>query len=401
VDRLWTFSPLSWRIGGQTFILPYVLVFGVSFLVVLLVTPLCRGLALSLGVVDLPGPRKIHERPVAYLGGLAFYTAFLAASVLTLYLFPSLLTDFWLPERRFLGQPFVGLAIGALLVVLVGIVDDVRGIRARYKLLFHLFLGVLLYCHGSRIERFTFPFMQDPLVLPVSLAVFATAFWVAAVINAVNLIDGMDGLAAGVSSISALTLFALYYSADTFSFVCLGAMVLAGATLAFLRYNFHPASIFMGDTGSMLLGFLFAAITIFNPGGGSYTVQRAPTLLSFFVPAVALAMAIIEVSTTFVRRVRSRQNLGKADREHIHHRLLHLGFTQRQTVMLIYCVSLFFGICAYLLKSIEPRFRVFIILLIALWSGLGIWMLTFLDRTRGGLHRKTPPEDPPSVSGSS
>jgi UDP-GlcNAc:undecaprenyl-phosphate GlcNAc-1-phosphate transferase len=319
----------------------------------------------------------MHLRPIPYLGGLGFYLAFLVSGAVCFHLFTDhpALSSAWDNGQPLFQQPLTALVLGSFLVVLFGVVDDARGVRPRVKLVVQLLIGALAYSQGIRVEEISTPLSRAPIHLPPWLGFMATLFWMAAVMNAMNMIDGLDGLAAGIALIASVTIFFTAVAAGSAGLEALLACVVAGAMLGFLRYNFHPATIFMGDTGSMLLGFLLGTIAI-------YSTQKQATLLALFVPMAALGLPVIEVTSTFLRRLSRGQSLGLADREHLHYRLMHLGLTHRQTVLLMYYVSIFFGICAYLLSSLEPAQRMLVVLLMAMGLALGVATIWHLDRTR-------------------
>jgi UDP-GlcNAc:undecaprenyl-phosphate GlcNAc-1-phosphate transferase len=364
-------------LGTLWLALPYALGFFISFATTLLLTPFLKTLARRIDVVDRPDARKIHAKPIPYLGGLGFYFAFLLSAVVCLVLFtdhPALLNS-WDEGARVLKQPLVALAVGSLLVVLFGVVDDARGVRPRYKLLFQILVGVLVYMMGLRIEELSTPFSRAALRLDPATSFFVTVFWMTALMNAMNMIDGLDGLAAGISLIAAVFIFITAYNPASAGLECLITPIIAGAMLGFLRYNFHPASIFMGDTGSMLLGFLFGAISISS-------TQKQATMVALFVPMATLGLPVIEITSTFFRRLHRGQRLGLADREHLHYRLIHLGLSHRQVVVLMYYVSVFFGICAYLLSRLSPGQGVLVVILMLMGLGSGVGFIWHLDRTR-------------------
>lgn len=369
--------------------MPYLLLFFVAFASTLLVTPVVRSLARKIDVVDQPDPRKIHLRPIPYLGGLGFYISFLVSGVVCLVLFTDhpALSGAWDNGQPLLQQPLAAVVVGSFLVVLFGVVDDVRGVRPRVKLAVQLLIAALVYFQGIRVEEISTPFSRSPVHLPAWLGFLVTLFWMAAVMNAMNMIDGLDGLAAGIALIASVSIFLTAFAAGA-GLECLLAAIIAGTMLGFLRYNFHPATVFMGDTGSMLLGFLLGTIAI-------YSTQKQATLLALFVPMAALGMPVLEITSTFLRRLSRGQSLGRADREHLHYRLMHLGLSHRQTVLLMYYVSIFFGICAYLLSRLEPAQRMLVLLLMAMGLGLGVATIWYLDRVRSRPAGPSPRDEPP------
>ncbi len=308
---------------------------GVAFLLSLVVagalTPLVRRFALRLGLLDHAiGSRKIHGRPVPRLGGLAimagFYSPLLALAIYE----TGVGAMFYAHSKTALALLGGGLVIGAL-----GVYDDIRGANAYQKFAVQIVLALWLYWAGFRVEVVAVPFGAQ-----VSLGFIAlplTVLWIVGVINALNLIDGMDGLAAGVALFAiAANLVIAVLRLDPLMTLFMAA--LGGAVLGFLFYNFNPASIFMGDTGSMFLGLVLAVSSL-------QTSQKSSTAVAFLVPIVVLGLPIADTLLALVRRAARGLPLFSADREHVHHRLLALGLSQRKTVVVLYgtCVLLAAG----------------------------------------------------------
>ncbi len=340
----------------------------------LITTPLFRWVALRLGIVDRPGPRKIHSRPMAYLGGLSFFFSLLAVILIALFYFPQYLEE-W--QRKFTGSdpsahPIVPLVTGALLVILLGLYDDIRGASARIKLPCQILIGIYMYRAGFSIGQLSNPFDFAGGTLDLSsMAVVLTVLWYVGLMNAVNLIDGMDGLAAGVVAIASGSLFFIALSDQNYP-AMLMAIVILGGTLGFLPYNFPPAKLFMGDTGSLLLGFLLASAGVMGEVKGN-------TLVATVIPMIALGVSLLDTTMAFVRRILHGQHPFRADQQHIHHRLLRLGLTQRQVVLIIYYCSVLFGLTSYLLSRIETRYSFLTVIILGLSLLLGIRVLHFVE----------------------
>ncbi len=313
------------------------LTFAASLVVGLVVTPLVRGLAHRLGLLDLPGGRKVHETPVPRLGGVAMAIAFgIGIGLATIYS----------PDLGAIGglQPNRAPAIlaGVALLLVVGVWDDVRGMRAMVKLAFQITAALLAWWLGLSLEHFYLPWGPvdlGPLALPLTVA------WIVGVINAVNLIDGLDGLACGVV-LTVLGAFGLLAAADGVdpTLPLIGATV--GAAVGFLAYNLHPATIIMGDTGSMFLGFVVAAIGISLTQDG---VHPSPP----WVPIVALGVPIVDTAWAIVRRTARGEPFFVADRGHIHHQLLRRGLSQRDAMLLLTAISAGLGVVAVLLGRMD------------------------------------------------
>lgn len=312
--------------------------FAIACVVALIATPLVRGLAHRFGLLDQPDQeRKIHEVPVPRLGGIAMAIGFGVAILIALVVSPTLGSTSGL-------RPNHAPAILAVVVFLfgVGLVDDVRGMRPLIKLGLQIAAAVLAWALGVRIEALHLPGGAIDLgiaSLPVTVA------WIVGVINAINLIDGLDGLAAGVS-LTVLGAFGLIAAADRMDPTLPIIAATGGAAVGFLAYNLHPASIHMGDTGAMFLGFVTAAVAISLTQEG--TNPAAP-----WVAIVALAIPLVDMVWAIIRRTASGERFFVADRGHIHHNLLRLGMNQRDVMLLLTALSAGLGLLAVLLG----RFR--------------------------------------------
>jgi len=314
---------------------PFLIVFGVAAAVTFLVTPMVRALANRVGAVDIPDDRKVHSEPTPSMGGVAMYLAF-AVALLVAYLLPDFRELF-----RSSSEPF-GILGAATVLILVGIIDDIRGMSATTKLAGQLLAAGVLVLGGVQIFYFWFPGV-GVLSLSGDLSAVITVLWTIAVINAVNLVDGLDGLAVGVTTIAAVGFFIYAFRTTTgvTTTAELITAIVAGAGFGFLRYNFNPARIFMGDAGSMLLGLLLASATV---SGISRTTEPkfidvagfvVPVLLPIFVLAIPLADAGLAV----MRRVRGRRPVFHPDKQHIHHWLLDMASSHRQAVLVMYLWS--------------------------------------------------------------
>jgi UDP-GlcNAc:undecaprenyl-phosphate GlcNAc-1-phosphate transferase len=309
------------------------LTFAAALVVGLLVTPLVRGYAHHRGLLDLPGGRKVHQVPVPRLGGVAMAIALGVAIGGATLVDPDLGATLGLRPNR---APAILVGVGLLLVV--GIVDDVRGMRAMIKLGFQVMIAIIAWWVGLSIEQLHFPWgivELGPLALPITVA------WIVGVINAINLIDGLDGLAAGVV-LTVLGGFGLLAAADGVDPTLYIVAATIGAAVGFLAYNLHPATIIMGDTGSMVLGFVVAAIAISLTQDGVY--PHAP-----WVPIVALGVPLLDTVWAVVRRTARGEPFFVADSGHIHHQLLRLGLSQRDAMLGLTAVSAGLAILAVLL----------------------------------------------------
>ena len=302
-----------------------------------LFTPPVRVLALRLGAVDRPGGRRVNRRAVPRMGGLALFIGFLAAA----------------PAFCPPGRSLDGLLGGAALIVAMGVLDDLIDLPPGCKLLSQL-LAAALAVYGGAVLRVISAPSGASVALPPALAGALSLFWIVACTNAVNLIDGLDGLAAGVSAIASLSLLvaALGLSAGSAA-VLLAA--LGGACLGFLPYNRSPARIFMGDAGSQFLGYTLGVVSVLG-------LLKFHTLVSLFVPLLALSLPLADTAFAVLRRLWHGQSPFRADRGHIHHRLLDLGLNQKQAVALLYAVSSLQGLAAAFLAGTAALPRLLILL---------------------------------------
>jgi UDP-GlcNAc:undecaprenyl-phosphate GlcNAc-1-phosphate transferase len=311
----------------------YLISFAISMLLSTLLTRLVRDLALGRGWVVGPSSHHIHRMPIPRLGGVAVFASFVAVTCMLALASGAWGIDIGLHPRT----SFYMLLPGAL-IFLSGLYDDVYSAKPRVKIAFQATAGAMLYAAG--VGKFGLPSLLglDNLAW---LSLPLTIFWVLWITNAFNLIDGLDGLAAGSSLLSTLTVFAVCLISGNVQ-ISLLAIVLAGATTGFLRFNFNPASIFLGDSGSLFLGFMLSALAL----AGS---EKTPTVVAVALPVVSFGLPLLDTSLSVVRRFLSGRPLFSADREHIHHKLLERGHTHRQAVIILYVVSALCGLLSLFL----------------------------------------------------
>lgn len=317
--------------------IPYLLVGLVALVTTFVVTPIVLWLSKKVGAIDHPGDRNVHAHPTPTLGGLGMLIGMFVAGASAF-----MLNEF---ESVFNTSSQVwGTAAAALAIFLLGVVDDFRPLPAPVKLAGQIFAGGVLFLAGVKMQFILLP--TQTISIGDDVSVLITVFWIVVMINAVNLVDGLDGLAAGIVAIAASAFFVYTYeSTSLFSEAApLMAIVIVGATLGFLRYNFHPARIFMGDSGSMLLGLVLAATTV--AGIGNAGTQVEPTTSDVFlayiplvIPLLVLALPLLDALFAIVRRARKRRSVFHADKEHLHHRLMDLGHGHRQAVLVMYVWS--------------------------------------------------------------
>ncbi|OQX09282.1 MAG: hypothetical protein BWK76_22515 [Desulfobulbaceae bacterium A2] len=323
--------------------------FVLSCVLSLCLTPLARSVGTRFGALDLPGERKIHSRPIPRIGGAAIFLAFILTVALLYFTVHTEVTAQLTPDARTLA-----LAAGAVLCFATGVWDDFRGLPAWVKLLLQIGAATLAFCGGLSVERVA------GLSGVVELGLFSyplTVLWFLAFINAINLIDGLDGLAGGVTLFAALVMVVLASMSAHYLAALLFA-VLAGAILGFLRYNFHPATIFLGDGGSYFLGFTFAGVALY----GSMKSQVGTALL---IPMIAMGLPLFDTILSSLRRFLAGKRIFGADRDHIHHRLLALGLNTQRAVLLMYGVSVGMGLLAILLVHVNDERAAVILLLLA------------------------------------
>src|ERR687887_880072 len=303
-----------------------------ALLIVILLTPAVGGMARLLGVVDRPQARRLNRRPVPRLGGLAL---FLGIFVPALAFLP-------------LGRETKGLLLGAAIATTVGAVDDFRGLVWWEKLGGQIAAAAIPTGFGIWVHRFTFP-VVGVHALPEWVGVPLTVLWIVAIMNMVNFLDGLDGLAAGVCGISGVTFAVLALSLGRPEAAVLSAIV-AGICFGFLRHNFYPARIFMGDSGALLLGFVLATVSIQG------LLKTAATVALFF-PLFALAVPILDTSFVVARRLKHGEKLYEPDQAHLHHRFLRRGFTQRRAVLYLYAWCVILGGAALATRFVPFRER--------------------------------------------
>jgi UDP-GlcNAc:undecaprenyl-phosphate GlcNAc-1-phosphate transferase len=343
----------------------YLLVAAVSAGVTFVTTPLVRRISLRVGWIDRPSDRKVHPSPTPTVGGLAIYLG--VAAGLTVTRFVPFLKDLYETS-----SDLDAAAIAGTVIVAVGVVDDTRGVTALGKLTGQVLAAAIVVLLGVQLLYFYFP-GQGVLSLPPDTAVPLTIVWVLLFVNAVNLIDGLDGLAAGIVAIAAGAFFAYMVRSPGGGIEASTAAVLSaivgGVALGFLPWNFHPAKIFMGDSGALLLGLMLAVATVSGvgrnlegPTGGDLAVIAIPVLLPVFV----LAVPFLDVLLAIGRRMRRGIGISHADKEHIHHRLMDIGHSHRQAVLLMYVWSALISGCALVVAFIDGRVLVATILVVAI-----------------------------------
>ena len=306
-----------------------------SFILALLIsfgaTPIVKKFAHKIGAIDVPkDDRRMHKEPIPRLGGLAIFFGFLFSFLI----FGNITIQ------------MKSVVLGSVIIVILGIIDDIIPLSAKLKFVIQIIAaGIPVMMGGLRIERFTnfLPFSSDPYIDLGVLSIPVTIILIVGITNAVNLIDGLDGLAVGISTISAFTMLAISF---ILNLPQIGIMMaaLSGACVGFMPYNFNPAKIFMGDTGSTFLGYILATASIMG-------LFKYYAIISFAVPFLILGLPIFDTGFAMVRRILNGQSPMQADRGHVHHKLIDMGFSQKQTVAILYSISGVLGLSAVVLAS--------------------------------------------------
>ena len=347
----------------------YAVIALVGALVTLIVTPLVRRFALARGLVDCPGGRKVHTTPIPRLGGVGIYGGVMAAVA-----------------TQALGERYggwggtlvgggtarvriVGVLVGLTLIFIVGLVDDLKTLSPGWKFAGQVLAAGVVVGSGLRIEYVGEPLGGGLIALGL-LSIPITMLYVVGFTNVINLIDGLDGLAAGVSAIAAATLLVLAAQGNRLDAAAF-AVALIGACVGFLRYNSHPASIFMGDSGALFLGFTLATISLMG-------VMKSSAAIALAVPLLIIGVPIFDTASAIVRRVMHKRPIQEADRGHIHHRLLGRGFNQRQTVFIIYIWSIALALGGYEVRYAPGTMKALTFLVLFVITGfMAYWLGLF------------------------
>lgn len=294
-------------------------------------TPPVKNFAHKVGAIDVPkDARRMHQKPIPRLGGLAIYGGFLCS----ILIFGQL------------DETMLCVLLGAAIIVALGIFDDVLALGAKLKFVVQIVAAAIPVCIGDlQIGLFTNlnPLSDTPFVHLGILAVPVTIIWIVGITNAVNLIDGLDGLAVGVSSIAAITMLAVALLTGNMP-IAITMAALAGACIGFMPYNLNPAKIFMGDTGSTFLGYMLATVSIMG-------LFKFYAVISFAVPFLILGLPIFDTANAIIRRVAAGRSPMSPDRGHVHHKLIDMGFNQKQAVAILYAISATLGLTAVVLTS--------------------------------------------------
>lgn len=337
-------------------VIKLVLAFLTGFLICYALTPSVIKFAHFIGAIDVPkDSRRVHKSPIPRLGGLGIAVAFAVSSLIF----------------GGIHRELIAILIAAGIMVVMGVFDDTRALRPKTKLAVQILCATIAVYNGVRIDYFANP-LTGRLMWLGYWAVPISIFWIVAITNCINLIDGLDGLAAGISSISALTLAAVSLINGYYIYAAI-FMCLAGSTIGFLPYNFNPAKIFMGDTGSLFLGFILAVMAIEG------TVKGA-TMIAVIVPVLSLAVPIFDTTFAIIRRKLAGRPVMEADKGHLHHRLLDKGLSQKQTVLVLYAVSALLGTSAVFITKSKLLVGLSVIFIDFLFIMYSVYRLRILQR---------------------
>jgi UDP-GlcNAc:undecaprenyl-phosphate/decaprenyl-phosphate GlcNAc-1-phosphate transferase len=339
----------------------YIVGFVTACTLAIVAMPFVKKFALWAGAVSVPNHRSVHTKPMPLMGGLAIFLSFLVAYLAVALTIGTYDLDVML-----------GMLIGGGMIVLVGAYDDRHNISPKLKLLGQVAAAAVVTSFGLYIDYIQLPF-GDAIDVPAWLGVIVTILWIVGVSNAVNLIDGLDGLAAGVSAIGTFTIMMLAIFTSNWPVALLSA-VLLGSIIGFLFFNFHPASIFMGDTGSLFLGFSLATLSVLG--------FKSAVTISFLVPILILGVPLSDTFLAIVRRKLNNKPISVADKGHLHHCLLELGFSMRKTVLIIYGVAALFGTCAMLLSQTAKWGTVVLVVIVLLVMEMGAEAVGIISKSK-------------------
>ena len=314
----------------------------VTFVASLLIVYIIKKVAVHINAMDIPNERKVHKNPMPRLGGLAIFFAFLIGYML----FGSVSTQ------------MISVLIGGFILIVTGIVDDIKPIPARYKFLCQTVSACVTVLYG-KLYFSNLTILGLNLVFPTWMNMILSIFFIVAIINAINLIDGLDGLSSGISSIYFLTIAILGFALNKMGGLdIILSLIMLGSTLGFLFHNFPPAKIFMGDTGSMFLGFMISVIALLG--------YKVATITSIIIPIIILFIPIFDTLLAIVRRLLKKESIGTPDKEHLHHQLLKMTSSPTKTVLIIYVINAIFSAISilYVLGDNKQAIIIYVALMI-------------------------------------
>lgn len=321
-----------------------VLAFFLSLITTIIITPLIIKLAYKIGAVDKPDERKVHQKIMPRLGGLAIFIGVIAGYF----------------AAELYKEKITAISLGALLIIIIGVLDDIYQLSAKTKFIGQLIVAGLIVASGLTIDLLTIPFIGDFELGLWSYPI--TILWIVGITNAINLIDGLDGLSAGISGIG-ITTIAILSGINGAMMIFTFSMILLGSIIGFLFYNFYPAKIFMGDTGALFLGYSISIISLLG-------LYKSVTLFSFLVPIIILGVPVFDTTFAIIRRIVNRKPISAPDKSHIHHRLLDMGLSHRKTVLLMYGFGILFSVAALILSESTLWGTIFVFFGLLIISGV-------------------------------
>jgi len=314
----------------------------VTFITSMLLVFLVKKIAAHIGALDIPNKRKIHKVPIPRIGGIAIFVTFLLGYIL----------------YGAISLQMISVLIGSFIIILLGLFDDIKPIKARYKLIGQILAASIVVIYGKLYFN-NLTLLGLNLIFPTWLNILLSIFFIVAIINAINLIDGLDGLAAGVSSIYFMTIAILGFVLNRLGGLdVILALIMLGATLGFLVHNFPPAKIFMGDSGSMFLGFMISIIALLG--------YKVATITSIIIPIIVLFVPLFDTVLAIFRRILKKESIGKPDKEHFHHQLLKMTSSPTKSVLIIYFINIVFSAISvlYVLGDDKQAILIYIIVMI-------------------------------------
>jgi len=351
----------------------YAIGFVISLCLALIVTPFVIKLAFKIGAIDKPNHRKVHTKIMPRLGGLGIYAAFVGGYFAIKPFLPEGLL------RHYDVNLINALLVGGTIIVIIGALDDRFELSAKVKLLGQIIAAcVVVLGFDVKIDLLNIPFGETMQPIASWISIPLTIFWIVGVTNSVNLIDGLDGLAAGVSGIAIGTIL-IMAAVMGFAPVILLSAILLGGVIGFLVYNFHPAKIFMGDTGSLFLGFGLATLSMLG--------FKQVAIVSFVTPLLIIGVPLSDTFFAIIRRWINKKPIFAPDKGHLHHRLREIGFSHRRTVLLIYAIAAFFGLCAIfqslIVQANAGNWITFVVIcVLVFFLQIGAELIGIVDKTR-------------------
>ena len=355
---------------SSTNVIEWLVLFAVAAVVTMLLVPVAKALATKCNAIDYPSARRVNKKPIPRMGGVAMLGGLVAALVVVLVGMEFFGWDNPFVPHSSLDVNYIGVGISVLVMFAVGLVDDIVSLNPKVKFLGQVVAACIAVASGLLLSSMRSP-VGDGTIYFGWFSYPLTVFYLVAFANVINLIDGLDGLAAGITAISGFTIFLLSVMTGRPDAAVM-AIALVGACVGFLRFNFYPASIFMGDSGSLLLGYSLGVVSLF-------AVARASAFVSLLVPLLAAGVPILDTAFAIVRRLRAHKPIDEPDKEHIHHRLMESGFSQRTTVLIMWAWTALLSICGILITALDGIARVIAIVVIVIITIIFVYKLHLLQ----------------------